>query len=58
MSQFQLNDGESVAASGRVYLVDPLGNLMMSYESNAEPGGIVKDLELLLKTSAWAEAPG
>lgn len=51
LSQFQLNDGEGLAASGRVYLVDPLGNLMMSYEPDAEPGGMIKDLELLLKAS-------
>jgi cytochrome oxidase Cu insertion factor (SCO1/SenC/PrrC family) len=37
--------------AGRLYLVDPLGNLMMYYEADTEPRGIVKDLEKLLKWS-------
>jgi cytochrome oxidase Cu insertion factor (SCO1/SenC/PrrC family) len=35
----------------RIYLVDPLGNLMMSYEADDEPQGMIKDLERLLKYS-------
>jgi hypothetical protein len=34
-------------------LIDPLGNLMMSYPKNAEPKGVRKDLMRLLKNS-WA----
>ncbi len=37
--------------SGRLFLVDPLGNLMMSYAADAEPGGIIKDLGRLLRAS-------
>ena len=33
------------------YLVDPLGNLMMRYDTNADIKGILKDLERLLKYS-------
>lgn len=36
---------------GRMYLIDPMGNLMMRYAADAEPKGIVKDLGRLLKIS-------
>lgn len=35
----------------RVYVVDPLGNLMMFYPGDADPSGMKKDLEKLLKVS-------
>ena len=35
----------------RLYLVDPQGNLMMSYDGSTEPRGIIKDLTRLLKYS-------
>jgi cytochrome oxidase Cu insertion factor (SCO1/SenC/PrrC family) len=38
---------------GRVYLVDPLGNLMMSYPADMNPKGMQTDLKKLLKNS-WA----
>ncbi len=38
---------------GSVYLVDPLGNLMMSYSENLDPKGLRSDLTRLLKNS-WA----
>lgn len=37
--------------AGRIYLVDPLGNLMMEYALDADPRGIIKDLERLLRIS-------
>ena len=40
-------------AKGRVYLVDPLGNLMMSYPADMNPKGMQTDLKKLLKNS-WA----
>ena len=43
--------GRDPLQAGRVYVVDPLGNLMMSYEPQAEPGGMIEDLERLLKYS-------
>ena len=36
---------------GRIYLVDPLGNLMMRYPPAADPKGLLKDLQRLLLTS-------
>lgn len=37
--------------SGYIYLVDPLGNIMMAYAPDANPSGILKDLEKLLRVS-------
>jgi cytochrome oxidase Cu insertion factor (SCO1/SenC/PrrC family) len=39
------------AADGRVYLIDPLGNLMMSYAADAAPKGMLEDLKRLLGLS-------
>lgn len=47
-AQFQ-PDGKS--NSGRVYLVDPLGNLMMYYEADFPAKGLIKDLGRLLYVS-------
>ena len=41
------------AAKGDVYLVDPLGNLMMHYPQELNPKGMLTDLKKLLKNS-WA----
>ena len=35
----------------QIYLVDPLGNLMMRYPADADPSRMIKDLERLLKVS-------
>ena len=35
----------------RVYFIDPLGNVMMSYPADADPTGMRKDLARLLKAS-------
>lgn len=43
--------GEGPEASGRVYLLDPLGNLMMRYGVGDPPESILKDMERLLKGS-------
>jgi cytochrome oxidase Cu insertion factor (SCO1/SenC/PrrC family) len=40
-------------ADGQVYLVDPLGNLMMSYPTNTDAKALFSDLKRLLKNS-WA----
>lgn len=37
--------------TGRIYLIDPLGKLMMSYPAGIEPKKIYKDLKRLLKVS-------
>jgi hypothetical protein len=41
------------ASKGNVFLVDPLGNLMMSYPDKFDPKGLRSDLSRLLKNS-WA----
>ena len=46
-----LIDGVSMDAAERVYIIDPLGNLMMYYAADADPGGMLKDLKKLLKYS-------
>lgn len=44
-------DQASVTGSGRLWVVDPLGNLMMSYAPDAPPKGMIADLKRLLKLS-------
>jgi hypothetical protein len=39
------------SAAGRIYLVDPLGNLMMWYPPGAPPKGMLEDLKRLLGLS-------
>ena len=51
LSLFSLAPDDLPLAEGRLYLVDPLGNLMMTYPAAAPPGGIIKDLTRLLKYS-------
>lgn len=38
-------------ASDHIYVVDPLGNLMMRFPRDPEPGRMIKDLSRLLKAS-------
>jgi hypothetical protein len=51
ISTFFEIDATPVISAGRVYFVDPLGNLMMYYEPDAAAGGMLKDLKKLLKYS-------
>jgi hypothetical protein len=44
-------DGIAPVAAERVYLIDPLGNLMMSYAPDAKPKGMLEDLKRLLGLS-------
>jgi len=44
-------DAAQAASLGRIYLVDPLGNLMMKYESDASQKALLEDLKKLLKLS-------
>ncbi len=44
-------DTSQAATLGRIYLVDPLGNLMMKYEADAPQKGLLEDLKKLLKLS-------
>lgn len=41
------------AATDHIYLVDPLGNLMLRFPRDPDPGSMVKDLERLLKYSSF-----
>lgn len=49
--QFALPAGSPLDNLNRIYLVDPLGNFMMSYPADADPTGMRKDLVRLLKVS-------
>jgi hypothetical protein len=44
-------DGVSPVVAARIYLVDPLGNLMLSYAPDANPKGMLDDLKRLLRLS-------
>lgn len=37
--------------AGRIYIIDPLGNLVLSYQQGVDPSGILQDLKRLLKLS-------
>ena len=41
----------AAGAAGHIYVVDPLGNLMMHYAPDAPPRGLLDDLKKLLKLS-------
>jgi len=47
--QFRLSEGDQPVSAGRTYLVDPRGFLMMSYKRDANPSGIIDDLQHLLR---------
>ncbi len=49
--EFTLPAGGPLDNLNRVYLVDPLGNFMMSYAADADPTGMRKDLARLLRIS-------
>lgn len=49
--QFTLTVGSPLDNLNRIYLVDPLGNFMMSYPADADGNGIRKDLARLLRVS-------
>jgi len=45
-------EDSGAAAAPRVYLIDPLGNLMMSYAADAKPKGMLEDMKRLLRLSS------
>jgi hypothetical protein len=51
LAQFPLIDGQSALQGERIYLVDPLGNLMMSYAATVDARDIYKDMKKLLELS-------
>lgn len=51
LAQFPSVDGQPAAQAGRIYLVDPLGNLLMSYSAAAPDKALLQDMKKLLKLS-------
>jgi len=47
LSQFRVSD----VRESHIWLVDPLGNLMLRFPADPDPKGMMKDLKLLLKAS-------
>lgn len=47
----KLDSAPIEAEKDRFYVIDPAGNLMISYPATADPGAIQKDIKRLLKTS-------
>jgi hypothetical protein len=50
LSQLPMREGAT--NSHRLYLIDPLGNLMMYYPPEATPKGLLEDLKRLLRLSS------
>lgn len=48
---FATADGTALDGLARVYVIDPHGNLVMSYAPGADPSGMRKDLARLLRLS-------
>lgn len=51
LATFPRYDDVPVENAGRIYIVDPLGNLMMSYAPDAPQKALLEDLKKLLKLS-------
>jgi len=51
LALLRISAGDDPASADRVYLVDPLGNLMMFYAPGARPKGMLEDLKRLLGLS-------
>ncbi|MCW9030201.1 MAG: SCO family protein, partial [Gammaproteobacteria bacterium] len=51
LAQFKLENKAEARSANRLYLVDPFGNLMMSYDNGFDAKGLIEDLTILLKIS-------
>jgi len=51
LEPFPTYDGVPIAGAGRIYLVDPLGNLLMSYAPTAPDRALLSDVKKLLRLS-------
>jgi hypothetical protein len=51
LAEFPSYDGVAPLEAGRTYIVDPLGNLMMSYPADVPAKGMLEDMKKLLKLS-------
>lgn len=47
----KLLSAQQLDPAGNIYVVDPLGNVILSYQANTNPDGIYEDLHRLLKVS-------
>lgn len=47
-----LPGGAAALHAGRIYVIDPLGNLMMWYAAGAESKGLLEDMKRLLRLSS------
>lgn len=52
VNTFVLEENDRPLGAGRLYIIDPMGNLMMSYPAGTDPAGIIKDLKRLFKYSS------
>ena len=52
VNTFTIEKGDQPLDAGRLYIIDPMGNLMMSYPAGTDPVGIIKDLKRLFKYSS------
>jgi cytochrome oxidase Cu insertion factor (SCO1/SenC/PrrC family) len=51
LDQFPAYDGVAPTAAGRLYLIDPLGNLVLSYSAAAPDKALLADVKKLLRLS-------
>jgi cytochrome oxidase Cu insertion factor (SCO1/SenC/PrrC family) len=51
LEKFPAFDGVAPAAAGRLYLIDPLGNLVLSYSAAAPDKALLTDVKKLLRLS-------
>ena len=51
LEKFRLTNSDQPIKDGRLFIIDPLGNLMMYFEGDANPREIMDDLKQLLRAS-------
>jgi hypothetical protein len=51
LDQFRLTSSDNPLEARRIYIIDSLGNLMMSFEPDANPRDIMQDLKKLFRAS-------
>lgn len=51
LRQLELDDGVDPVSGGRLYIVDPLGNLMMYFAPGFDPDDYMDDMKRLLRVS-------
>jgi 20S proteasome alpha/beta subunit len=51
LAKFPVYDGVAPTTAGRLYLIDPLGNLVLSYSAAAPDKALLTDVKKLLRLS-------